>query len=264
MMVCSSPEDCAEIERRHSTGIGLLADGGAIRATCCPRGRGTILTVSRMEAEKRANPGYRAFLANGSNVTQALVLFMWEVLLEWTAQSRSPARCRPRGHRRRLVPLSARRAVRDRPRRDRVRGADRHDARPPRVVRHVFELRRVAHHSGSNARTPWRRCASSTRSSAPSTRAPARAAAHEIVVLSDHGQTQGPPSSSATATASTTRRAITRGRRRGRLQRRRRAERDGRARRERSHGLETQEAREERRLGPHVLVLGSGNLGSST
>ena len=38
-----------------------------------------ILTVSRMEAEKRANPGYRAFLANGFNVTRALVLFVWEV-----------------------------------------------------------------------------------------------------------------------------------------------------------------------------------------
>ena len=39
-----------------------------------------ILTVSRMEAEKRANPGYRAFFANGFNVTRALVLFVWEVV----------------------------------------------------------------------------------------------------------------------------------------------------------------------------------------
>ena len=38
-----------------------------------------ILTVSRMEAEKKANPGYRAFFANGFNVTRALVLFAWEV-----------------------------------------------------------------------------------------------------------------------------------------------------------------------------------------
>ena len=34
MMVCSSPEDCAEIERRHSTGIGLLADGARAAGTC--------------------------------------------------------------------------------------------------------------------------------------------------------------------------------------------------------------------------------------
>src|SRR5437764_14475578 len=31
MMVCSSPSDCAEIERRHSTGDGLLVRGGASR-----------------------------------------------------------------------------------------------------------------------------------------------------------------------------------------------------------------------------------------
>src|SRR5215204_6489050 len=31
MMVCSSPSDCAEIERRHATGAGLLVDGGASR-----------------------------------------------------------------------------------------------------------------------------------------------------------------------------------------------------------------------------------------
>ena len=41
-----------------------------------------ILTVSRIEAEKRANPGYRAFFANGFNVTRALVLFVLEVVLE--------------------------------------------------------------------------------------------------------------------------------------------------------------------------------------
>src|SRR5919107_133915 len=31
MLVCSSPADCARIERRHSTGVGLLRDGGASR-----------------------------------------------------------------------------------------------------------------------------------------------------------------------------------------------------------------------------------------
>ncbi len=51
-----------------------------------------ILTVSRIADEKRANPGYRAFLANGFNVTRALVLFGWEVVLEWTAATRGPAR----------------------------------------------------------------------------------------------------------------------------------------------------------------------------
>ena len=44
-----------------------------------------------MDAEKKSNPGYRAFLANGDNVTRTLVLFLWEMILEWTAAlSRHP------------------------------------------------------------------------------------------------------------------------------------------------------------------------------
>ena len=92
MMVCSSPADCAEIERRHATGVGLLADGGASRGNLLSgEADEVILTVSRTEAEKRANPGYRAFLANGFNVTRALVLFFWEVVLEVTPRCARPA-----------------------------------------------------------------------------------------------------------------------------------------------------------------------------
>ena len=55
MMVCSSPADCAEIERRHATGIGLLVDGGASRGNLLSgEAEETILTVSRSEAEKQA------------------------------------------------------------------------------------------------------------------------------------------------------------------------------------------------------------------
>ena len=65
-----------------------------------------ILTVSRMEAEKKSNPGYRAFLANGDNVTRTLVLFGWEVILEWTAALRAIRRdVQPRGHRGGIYPL---------------------------------------------------------------------------------------------------------------------------------------------------------------
>ena len=84
-MTCSAPADCAEIERRHATGIGLLVDGGASRGNLLSgEADHVILTVSRIEAEKKANPGYRAFFANGFNVTRALVLFFWEVVLEMT------------------------------------------------------------------------------------------------------------------------------------------------------------------------------------
>lgn len=59
-----------------------------------------------MSAEKRANPGYRSFLANGSNVTRALVLFGWELILELTDAARQRRRdVRPRGHRGGRYPL---------------------------------------------------------------------------------------------------------------------------------------------------------------
>ena len=114
MMTCSAPADCAEIERRRATGVGLLVDGGASRGNLLSgEADEAILTVSRMEAEKRANPGYRAFLANGFNVTRALVLFVWEVLLEWTAAIRAqpPRRAPARPPRRHLSAAARRRCA---------------------------------------------------------------------------------------------------------------------------------------------------------
>ncbi|HUE27852.1 MAG TPA: phage holin family protein, partial [Solirubrobacteraceae bacterium] len=71
VMACSSPADCATIERRLASGNGLLAHGGASRGNLFSgEADEVILTASRLGAEKRANPGYRAFLANGFNVTR--------------------------------------------------------------------------------------------------------------------------------------------------------------------------------------------------
>jgi len=101
VMTCSAPADCAEIERRHATDKGLLLAGGASRGNLLSgQADKVILTVSRIEAEKKANPGYRTFFANGFNVTRVLVLFFWEVILEWTAALRAIRRdVQPRGHR---------------------------------------------------------------------------------------------------------------------------------------------------------------------
>jgi len=75
-VTCSNPGDCAEIEQRHSSGVGLLRDGGASRGNLLSgEAEHVILTVSRLNEEKRANPGYRVFFANGFNVTRVLVLF---------------------------------------------------------------------------------------------------------------------------------------------------------------------------------------------
>jgi uncharacterized membrane protein YvlD (DUF360 family) len=101
LMTCSAPADCAEIERRLSSGRGLLVNGGCSRGNLLSgEADHQILTVSRIDAEKHANPGYRAFFANGFNVSRTFVLFFWEVVLEVTASLRAIRReIRPRGRR---------------------------------------------------------------------------------------------------------------------------------------------------------------------
>jgi uncharacterized membrane protein YvlD (DUF360 family) len=194
MMVCSSPEDCVEIERRHSTGVGLLAGGGASRGNLLSgEAEETILTVSRTEAERKANPGYRAFLANGFNVTRALVLFFWEVTLEVTASLRAARRdVRPRGHRGGIYPLMRAAmcvVVRDLVvfgvLTDMMRGR-------PAVYATFASYDEVAHHSGLMRADTLEALRKLDQQFGRIERARRYAPRpYEIVVLSDHGQTQG-------------------------------------------------------------------------
>ena len=194
MMTCSAPPDCAEIERRHSTGIGLLANGGASRGNLLSgEADHVILTVSKLDVEKKANPGYRAFLANGYNVTRALVLFFWEVALEITASARQRRRdVQPRGHRGGLYPFMRAAmcvVVRDLI----VYGVltDMMKGRPA-IYATFSSYDEVAHHSGlerADTLEALRKLDDQfgridhARLYAPRP--------YEIVVLSDHGQTQG-------------------------------------------------------------------------
>jgi uncharacterized membrane protein YvlD (DUF360 family) len=193
MMVCSSPADCAEIERRHA-GAGLLRDGGSSRGNLLSgEAEETILTVSRSDAERRANPGYRAFLANGFNVTRALVLFFWEVALEMTAAARARSRdVRPRGHRGGVYPLMRAAMcviVRDLivfgVLGDMMRGR-------PAVYATFSSYDEVAHHSGLERADTLEALRKLDQQFARIARARRYAPRpYEIVVLSDHGQTQG-------------------------------------------------------------------------
>ncbi len=194
VMTCSAPDDCAEIERRHSATPGLLADGGASRGNLLSGGADeVILTVSRMQAEKRSNPGYRAFFANGSNVTRVLVLFFWEVAIEWSAALRAIRRdVRPRGHRGGIYPLI--RAglcvvVRDLivfgVITDMMRGC-------PAVYATFSSYDEVAHHSGlerADTLEALRKLDDHLGRIARARRYAPRP--YKVVVLSDHGQTQG-------------------------------------------------------------------------
>jgi uncharacterized membrane protein YvlD (DUF360 family) len=194
LMTCSAPPDCAEIERRRSTGIGLLRDGGASRGNLLSgEADEVILTVSRMEAEKKANPGYRAFLANGDNVTRTLVLFVWEVILEVTASLRAIRRnIRPRGHRGGIYPLMraalcvfVRDLIVSGVLTDMMRGR-------PAVYATFSSYDEVAHHSGLervDTLEALRKLDDHFALIEDARRYAPRP--YEIVVLSDHGQTQG-------------------------------------------------------------------------
>ena len=194
LTACSAPADCARIERERATGIGLLVDGGSSRGNLLSgEADEVILTVSRIEAEKRANPGYRAFFANGFNVTRALVLFAWEVLLEWTAALRAKRRdVRPRGHRSGLYPFMRGAMcviVRDLivygVLTDMMRGR-------PAVYATFSSYDEVAHHSGLERADTLEALRKLDQQFDRIDRARRYAARpYEIVVLSDHGQTQG-------------------------------------------------------------------------
>jgi uncharacterized membrane protein YvlD (DUF360 family) len=194
LIACSAPADCAEIERRHATGAGLLVGGGTSRGNLLSgEADEVILTVSRMEEEKRSNPGYRAFFANGFNVTRALVLFFWELLLEWTAAIRAARRdVRPRGHRGGIYPLMRAAMcviVRDLVvfgvLTDMMRGR-------PAVYATFASYDEVAHHSGLERADTLEALRKLDQQFGRIERARRYAPRpYEIVVLSDHGQTQG-------------------------------------------------------------------------
>jgi uncharacterized membrane protein YvlD (DUF360 family) len=194
VMTCSAPADCAELERRHATDKGLLLDGGASRGNLLSgQAEAVILTVSRIEAEKRANPGYRTFFANGFNVMRVLVLFGWEVLLEWTAALRASRRdVRPRGHRGGIYPFM--RAAMCVVVRDLIVQSVLTDmmAGRPAVYATFSSYDEVAHHSGlerADTLEALRKLDHQFGRIARARRYAPRP--YEIVVLSDHGQTQG-------------------------------------------------------------------------
>ncbi len=194
LVSCSAPGDCAEIERRHATGAGLLAGGGASRGNLLSgEADEVILTVSRMDAERSANPGYRAFFANGFNVTRALVLFAWEVILEWTAAIRAARRdVRPRGHRGGIYPLL--RATMCVVVRDLITYGVLTDMMygRPAVYATFSSYDEVAHHSGVERADTLEALRKLDQQFGRIERARRYARRpYEIVVLSDHGQTQG-------------------------------------------------------------------------
>ena len=195
LMVCSAPADCAGDRAPASLRPwGCSTNGGASRGNLLSgEADHVILTASRSEAERHANPGYRAFYANGFNVLRSLVLFFWEVVLEVSAALRASRRdVQPRGHRGGYYPLLRAAlcvVVRDLI----VYGVltDMMKGRPA-IYATFSSYDEVAHHSGLERADTMEALRKLDEQFGRIERARRYAARpYEIVVLSDHGQTQG-------------------------------------------------------------------------
>jgi uncharacterized membrane protein YvlD (DUF360 family) len=194
VVTCSSPADCAAIEARLASGNGLLVHGGASRGNLFSgEADEVILTASKLGAEKRANPGYRAFLANGFNVTRLLVLFIWEVILERVAAIRQRRRdVRPRGERGGRYPflraglcVGVRDLIVFGVLTDMMHGR-------PAVYATFSSYDEVAHHSGLERADTLEALRKLDQQFGRIERARRYAPRpYKLVVLSDHGQTQG-------------------------------------------------------------------------
>jgi uncharacterized membrane protein YvlD (DUF360 family) len=194
LMTCSAPRDCAEIERRHTNGAGLLVDGGTSRGNLLSGGaEEVILTVSRISAERKANPGYRAFFANAHNATRVAALFVGEIVLElWAAARQRRRDVQPRGHRggsypfvRAAMCVVLRDLIAFSVISDMLRGR-------PAVYATFSSYDEVAHHSGLERHDTLEALRKLDKQLVRIARAGRYAPRpYEIVVLSDHGQTQG-------------------------------------------------------------------------
>jgi uncharacterized membrane protein YvlD (DUF360 family) len=93
-IVTNHPKDAAELERRHSNGRGLLHEDGASRANIlsgdAKHSLLTMSTVLRRERHGRIGQDYFAYFANPYNVTRTVVLALADIAQElyYAAQQR--------------------------------------------------------------------------------------------------------------------------------------------------------------------------------
>ncbi|WP_407676917.1 alkaline phosphatase family protein [Phytohabitans aurantiacus] len=83
LVVTSRPRDAAEVERRLATGKGLLRDGGvSISNVFSGDATDCLLTVSHASLPGRSTRGYAAFMTSPYGFTRAIVLGVGELIRE--------------------------------------------------------------------------------------------------------------------------------------------------------------------------------------
>ena len=196
--VSNHPGDAMEIERRLSNGKGLLSNDGASRANVfsgdAPRSSLTMSTVLRRDRGGRLGQDYYAYFANPYNVARTLILAIREIVLElWNAGQQRRRNVQPRVSRRFPYPLvRAWTCVIQRDLQCETVIADIYASRPV-IYTDLLAYDEVAHHSGterSEALAELRKIDRQLARIAAAAREAKRP--YALVVISDHGQTQGP------------------------------------------------------------------------
>ncbi|GIM93878.1 membrane protein [Paractinoplanes toevensis] len=193
LMVSSRPRDAALIEPRLSDGRGLLRDGGvSIGNAFSGDAVVSLLTVSHAALPGRSARGWAAFMASPYGFTRALVLGVGEVFTE-LHQARLQRR-------RNLQPRVSRSGafLALRPASMLLRDvnisliAEQMARGAPAVYCDLVDYDEVAHHAGPARPESMRQLESLDRMLGVLERlAPEAARRYHIVVLSDHGQSQG-------------------------------------------------------------------------
>ena len=196
MMVSNHPRDAAEIERRQSNGSGLLARGGTSRGNLlsgdAPR---CLATLSAIRDRGRSNPReFYAYFSDPYGFPRTVALCLHDIALERIAARRQRRSGAPHVHRGGSYPL-ARCAITVAMRdlntatlmADIVEGV-------PASYSTFVGYDEVAHHSGireADAFAVLRRLDKQLRRLELAAQQAPRP--YHLVVLSDHGQTQGSP-----------------------------------------------------------------------
>jgi uncharacterized membrane protein YvlD (DUF360 family) len=195
-MVSNRAKDAVELERRRSDGGGLLAEGGASRGNLfsgdAPRCSATMSVLR--DRQRSSAREYFAYFADPYGFTRTIALYLWDVLLELRAARRQRRRGEERIDRGGLYPL--------------MRGAITVIMRDLNVATLFGDIiegvpiaystfvgyDEVAHHSGIEQPDAFEVLKQHDAQLARLERAVEQAPRpYHVVVLSDHGQSQGRP-----------------------------------------------------------------------
>ena len=194
LVVTNRPRDAADVERRISTGRGLLADGGVsisnVFSGDAPTG---LLTFSNAGLPGRSARGYLTFVASPYGLARALVLSIGEMLKE-VQQARRQRRRNVYPRVTRHAAYVALRAVTNVVLRDLNVSliAEQMSRGAPVIYCDFVDYDEVAHHAGPLRPESMQTLEGLDRVLGTLHRLAANAARrYEIVVLSDHGQSQG-------------------------------------------------------------------------